>query len=60
MKHLFKRLGIFIENKHLLVIVVSLALIVPSIFGAMQVKMESGKDTIISTDSQVYKDLEEI
>ena len=58
MKRLFKRLGIFIEKKHLLVIVVSLALIVPSIFGAMQLDMKTGNETFVSTDSQIYKDYE--
>ncbi len=58
MKRLFKRLGIIIEHKHLLVLVVSLALIIPSIFGAMQLEMKTGNETFVSTDSQVYKDFD--
>lgn len=58
MKRLFNRLGIFIENKHLLIFIISLVLIVPSIFGAMQIEMKTGNDTFVSTDSQIYKDFD--
>ena len=58
MKRLFRGLGTFIENKRLLVIIVSLALVVPMIFGAMQLQMESGTETFVSTNSQVYKDFD--
>lgn len=56
MTNFFGRLGIFIENKRLLVIIVGLALIGPAIFGAMQLEMETGNETFVSTDSQVYKE----
>lgn len=58
MKRLYNRIGIFIKNKYLLIIVFSLALIVPSIFGAMQLEMKTGRDTFVSPGHQVYKDLE--
>ncbi len=58
MERIFKKLGIFIEKRRLLIIVVTLALIVPSIFAATQVEMKTGRDTMVSPDSKVYKDLE--
>ena len=56
MERFFRKLGIFIENKRLVVIIISLMLIVASFFGAMQLTMDAGIETFISTDSQVYKD----
>jgi len=56
MKNIFKRLGIFIEKRHLIIFVIGLLLIVPAIFGAMQIEMATGTETFISTDSTVYKD----
>ncbi|MFC1924236.1 RND family transporter [Chloroflexota bacterium] len=58
MKRLYNRLGIFIENKRLLIIILSLALIVPSVFGAMQLEMKTSNDTFVSPDSQAYKDFD--
>jgi len=58
MNRLITRLGIFIENHSLLVIILSLALIVPSIFGALQIETKTGYDTFVSTDSKVYQDFQ--
>ena len=58
MERFFRKLGIFIENKRLVVIIIGLMLIVASLFGAMQLTMATGTETMISTDSLVYKDYE--
>src|SRR4030042_514084 len=56
MNKLFNRLGIFIKNKHVLLVIICLCLIVPSILGALRLKMDTGNDTYVSADSQVYQD----
>ena len=56
MERYFRKLGMFIENKRLVIIVASLMLIVASLFGATQLNMATGTETFISTDSQAYKD----
>jgi len=55
-KQIFRRIGIFVENKRLYVIIVGLLLILPAGFGAMQVEMDTGYDTMISPDSKVFQD----
>lgn len=56
MERYFRKLGMFIENKRLVIIVASLMLIIASLFGATQLNMATGTETFISTDSQAYKD----
>ena len=56
MKSIFRRLGIFIESKHVLIVIIGIALIAPAIFGAMQLDMATGTETMISTNAQAYKD----
>jgi len=56
MHNFFKRLGIFIENKRLLIIIIGLILIAVSILGAMQLTTAFGTSTLVDTNSQVYKD----
>lgn len=58
MKSIFRRLGIFIENKRLLLIILGFLLIVPAGFGAQHLKMETGFSTFISSDSPEYQDYE--
>ncbi len=58
MKNIFRKLGIFIENKRLLLILLGFLLIIPAIFGATQLKMETGTATFISSDSPEYQDYE--
>jgi uncharacterized protein len=58
MKKIFKRLGIFIENKRLLLIILGFVLIIPAAFGAIHLKMETGYSTFISEDSPEYQDYE--
>lgn len=54
----FRRIGIFVENKRLLIIIISLVLIVPAMAGASHLEMATGFETFISKDNQVYKDYE--
>ncbi len=56
MKQVFRRLGIFIENKHVLVVVVCFLLVIPAVWGARQIEMSSGTETFVSTDSEFYQD----
>ncbi len=56
MQRFFRRLGIFIENRRLPIIIVSLILVAVSIFGALRLTMSSGTDTLVDANSQVYKD----
>lgn len=56
MKRLFRRLGIFIENKRILLIILGFALIAPAALGATQLEMETGFSTFISEDSPEYQD----
>ena len=56
MKRIFRRLGIFIENKRLILIILGFVLIIPAIFGAQHLKMETGFSTFISEDSPEYQD----
>jgi hypothetical protein len=55
MKNIFRKLGIFIENRRLLLILLGFILIVPAIFGATQLKMETGTATFISSNSPEYQ-----
>ncbi len=54
----FRKLGTFIENKHLLIFIIGLLLIIPAVFGASGLEMATGNETFISTNSKVYKDYE--
>jgi hydrophobe/amphiphile efflux-3 (HAE3) family protein len=57
-KQIFRRLGKLIETKHLIFLILGIVLIVPSIIGLTQIKMKSGFDTYVSSDSQAYKDMQ--
>ena len=59
MKRFYRRLGTFIENKRLVVIMLAVVLLVASILGATRLTWATGTDTMISADSQVYKDFQE-
>ena len=58
MKNIFRRLGIFIENKRLLLIILGFLLIIPAGFGAQRLEMATGTATFISEDSPEYQDYE--
>ncbi|APV45084.1 hydrophobe/amphiphile efflux-3 (HAE3) family transporter [Dehalogenimonas formicexedens] len=56
MERYFRKLGVFIESKRVLVITVSVILIIASLFGATQLKLATGVETYLSTGSQTYQD----
>jgi predicted RND superfamily exporter protein len=56
MHNFFKKLGIFIENKRLFVIIVGLILIAASVFGATRLNTGFDNSTFVNPNSQVYKD----
>jgi hydrophobe/amphiphile efflux-3 (HAE3) family protein len=58
MHDFFKKLGIFVRNKRLLIIIVGAILVVASIFGALRLTLAFGTSTFVNTNSQVYKDYE--
>ena len=58
MQGFFKKLGIFIENRRLLIVIVGLLLIVTSIFGATRLTTAFDNSTFVEPSSQVYKDYE--
>ena len=58
MNRFFKWLGHFIEDKRGLVIVASILLLVGAMFGATRLTWATGIETMMSTDSQVYKDFQ--
>ena len=56
--NIFGKLGEVIEKRHLVFLILGLVLIVPTIIAATQLEMKTGFDTYVSSDSQVYKDME--
>jgi hydrophobe/amphiphile efflux-3 (HAE3) family protein len=58
MQKIFKKLGIFIENKRILIIILGLVLVAVSIFGALHLTTAFGTSTFVDADSQVYRDYE--
>ncbi len=56
MERFFRKLGLFIENKRVVVIIISLLLIAGSIFGALRLTTAFGTSTFVETNSKVYKD----
>jgi hydrophobe/amphiphile efflux-3 (HAE3) family protein len=56
MQRFFKKLGVFIENRRLIIIIVGLLLIAASALGAMQLTMTFDNSTFVDSNSQVYKD----
>jgi len=54
----FRRLGEVIEKRHLIFLILSLVLLVPTIIAAtLGIEMKTGFDTFVSSDSQAYRDL---
>ena len=58
MTPLFRRLGLFIENRRLWILVACAVLILGAFAGATRLTMASGFETFISPGSQTYKDYE--
>ena len=59
MNNLFKRIGKLIEGKRGLVLVASVVLLVGAMLGATRLNFATGIETMMSTNSQVYKDYQE-
>jgi hydrophobe/amphiphile efflux-3 (HAE3) family protein len=58
MRNFFKKLGIFIENRLLFIIIVGLILTAISVFSALGLTTAFGTSTFVDTNSQVYKDFD--
>ena len=58
MQNIFKKLGIFVENKRILIIILGLVLVAVSIFGSLHLNTAFGTSTFVDANSQVYKDYE--
>jgi uncharacterized protein len=58
MHDFFRKLGIFIRNKRLLIIIIGAVLVIAAILGALRLSLAFGTGTFVSTDSQVFKDYE--
>ncbi len=59
MNNVFKRIGKLIEGKRGLVLVASVVLLVGAMLGATRLNFATGIETMMSTNSQVYKDYQE-
>ncbi|KTB48934.1 The (Largely Archaeal Putative) Hydrophobe/Amphiphile Efflux-3 (HAE3) Family [Dehalogenimonas alkenigignens] len=59
MNGFFRKLGLFIEVKRGLVIAASVLLLLAALVGASRLSFATGIETMISTDSQVYRDYQE-
>ncbi len=52
----FNRLGVLIERRRLLILIVGALFIIAAIFGAQSLSMATGIKTFLSSDSRTYKD----
>ena len=59
MNKIFNRLGRFIEEKRALVLIASVILLLGAVLGASRLGWATGLETMVSTNSQVYKDYQE-
>jgi hydrophobe/amphiphile efflux-3 (HAE3) family protein len=58
MQRLFKKLGVFIEDRRTPIIIVCLILVAAAIAGALLLEMCFGTSTFVDSKSQVYQDYE--
>ncbi len=56
MRGLFALLGSFVVKWHLIIIIAVLGLVALAVFGASRIEMETGLETMISTDTREYQD----
>jgi hydrophobe/amphiphile efflux-3 (HAE3) family protein len=56
LERFFRKLGMFIENKRVVIMIISLILVVVSLFGALRLTTAFGTSTFVDTNSKVYKD----
>ncbi|MEA1985180.1 MAG: RND family transporter [Euryarchaeota archaeon] len=59
-KNMFEKLGIFIENNAIPILIIALLLIFVAIGGAQQIEMKSGTDTFVEKTSQLYQDYDHL
>ena len=58
MERFLKKLGTFIVNRRLYVLITCLLLIVPCIFGILRLGIATGTETFVSTNTQTYKEFD--
>lgn len=58
MCRLFERIGSLVARRARLLLVLSGLLLLPALYGAGQIKMETGLDTFVSGDTEMYRDYE--
>ncbi|WP_440952681.1 hydrophobe/amphiphile efflux-3 (HAE3) family transporter [Methanococcoides sp. FTZ1] len=59
-KNVFEKLGVFIENNTIPIILVAFLLILVSIQGAQSISMASGTETFVEKSSQLYQDFDHL
>ncbi|MBE0523779.1 MAG: RND family transporter [Methanosarcinales archaeon] len=60
MKNIFKKIGLFIENNPLPIILLAFLLIIVSVQGAQQIEMGSGTETFVEKNSKLYQDYDHL
>lgn len=60
MKNIFEKLGIFIQNNHLTILLVFFLFVFVAMQGAQQIEMASGTETFVGKDSQLYQDYDHL
>ncbi len=58
MSGLFERIGSLVAHRTRLLLLLSGLLLLPALYGAGQIEMETGLDTFVSTDTKMYRDYE--
>ena len=58
MSRLFERIGSLIARRARLLLLLSGLLLLPALYGAGQIEMETGLDTFVSSDTKMYRDYE--
>jgi len=59
-KGMFEKLGIFIEDNAISILIIAFLLIFVAIGGAQQIEMKSGTDTFVEKTSQLYQDYDHL
>ncbi|WP_135611050.1 RND family transporter [Methanococcoides sp. AM1] len=59
-KNVFEKLGIFIENNTIPILIVALLFVLVSAQGAQNIAMESGTETFVEKTSQLYQDFDHL
>ncbi|WP_292381850.1 efflux RND transporter permease subunit [Methanosarcina sp. UBA289] len=60
MKNAFEKLGVFIHNNRILILLVFFLLILLSMQGAQKIAMSSGTDTYVGKDSKLYQNYDHL